>query len=409
VRIACLVPAFPALSETFILNRIVGLVARGAEVEILAERRGDMRTVHADVDRFDLLAKTKYWDLPRESLPRITRAMGAALKGMWSDPERVVSTLDIGRFGLAAATLVPLVAASQLRPPRAYDVLYCHYGPTGLIATALRELGLLHGKIVTAFYGYDLTMVPTRFGTRVYDRLFRHGDLCLPLCDVFRRRLIRLGCDPGAAWVHHIGVDCGRFTGMARRPSRDGPKRIVSIARMVEKKGLSCGIRAVARVLQTHPNVEYVIIGDGPLRAQVEGVIDELSVGHAVKLVGWQQQNRVVETLQSADVLLVPSVTATDGDQEGTPTVLMEASAMGLPVVSTFHSGIPEIVEDGVSGYLVAEHDVDALAHRLMTLLNHPEQRKCMGQAGRKIVGQRFNIDKLNDELMVVFEHLCRA
>jgi colanic acid/amylovoran biosynthesis glycosyltransferase len=129
-------------------------------------------------------------------------------------------------------------------------------------------------------------------------------------------------------------------------------------------------------------------------------------VGGQVKLLGWKNQTEVVQLLRDTHIFMAPSVTAEDGDQEGTPTVLMEALAQGLPVLSTRHSGIPEVVVEGESGYLVPERDVDALAERLENLLEHPEQWPAMGTAGRRHVEEHYDIDRLNDQLLSLYGKL---
>ena len=400
-------PEFPVLSETFILNRITGLIRGGHEVDIFAERRGDLRLVHDEVEQYGLIDRTTYWDAPKRMPARLMKALVATVCNLPTRPVTIARTLNVLRHGLAAASLLPLLAAAKLRRRRDYDVLLCHFGPTGLVVTALRDLGLLSGPVVTAFYGYDIAMIPAMFGQGVYRRLFADGDLCLPLCEAFQRQLVELGCDPDATVVHHLGIDCSRFTFSPCLPATDGRARVVSIARMVEKKGLALGIRAVARVAERFPNVEYIIIGDGPLRPDLERLVNELRQTSRVRFMGWQSQEQVVQTLSEAHVLLVPSVTAADGDQEGTPLVAIEAAARGMPIVSTLHGGIPEIVEDGVSGYLVAERDLEALSDRLALLLADPDRWEDMGRAGRKIVEERFDIASLSVELGTILANLA--
>ncbi len=118
------------------------------------------------------------------------------------------------------------------------------------------------------------------------------------------------------------------------------------------------------------------------------------------------RQDEVAELLRDSHILLAPSVTAADGDQEGIPVALMEAMSLGMPVVSTYHSGIPELIQDGVSGFLVPEREVDALADRLQYLLEHPQRWPELGRAGRRAVEEHFNIDKLNDRLADIYQQL---
>jgi colanic acid/amylovoran biosynthesis glycosyltransferase len=152
--------------------------------------------------------------------------------------------------------------------------------------------------------------------------------------------------------------------------------------------------------------IEYQIAGDGPLRNDLENLIDDLNVNDHVRLLGWKRQEEIVELMKGASILLAPSVTGKDGDQEGIPVTLMESLAQGLPVLSTQHSGIPELVQDGKSGFLVPERDVDALAERLEYLVKHPELWPAMGRAGRDYVERHYDISKLNDQLAQLYQQL---
>jgi colanic acid/amylovoran biosynthesis glycosyltransferase len=149
--------------------------------------------------------------------------------------------------------------------------------------------------------------------------------------------------------------------------------------------------------------VRYDILGEGPLRPALEQLVRELGLGERVTLHGARDQDEVLEMLRRSHLALAPSVTSRDDDQEGIPVSLMEAMAIGLPVVSTFHSGIPELVHDGVSGRLVPERDVDALAGALEPLVDHPETWPAMGREGRRHVVENFNLRTLNDRLVEIF------
>jgi len=265
---------------------------------------------------------------------------------------------------------------------------------------------MLKGPVVTTFHGYDMTRHVRRFGVGVYHRLFDRGDLFLPISDHWRRRLIELGCPPDRIQVHHMGVDCSRFEPRLERVSDGKTVRLITIARLVEKKGVAYAIRAMRRLVDRGMNVEYDVVGGGPLSADLRALVDSLDLGQSVRMLGWQAEDEVRDLLKRADALVAPSVTAADGDQEGIPMVLMEAAAMGMPVVSTHHSGIGELVEDGVSGYLLPERDVAALADRLGELIGQPNRRLQFGQAGRRIVEEQFNIERLNDELAEIFARI---
>jgi colanic acid/amylovoran biosynthesis glycosyltransferase len=193
-----------------------------------------------------------------------------------------------------------------------------------------------------------------------------------------------------------MGIDLRPFPFRGARAAAPGtPLRLLSVSRLVEKKGIADAIRALARAAAPY---EYVVAGDGPMRAELEALARTAGVAHRVRFVGAQTRAQVAALLRSADVFVAPSVTGADGDIEGIPVSIMEAMAVGLPVISTWHSGIPELVDDGVSGMLVPEHDVAALADRLGTMAD-PCVRARMGEAGRAIVEREFEIGALTERL----------
>ncbi|MGK7928564.1 MAG: glycosyltransferase, partial [Spirulina sp.] len=166
------------------------------------------------------------------------------------------------------------------------------------------------------------------------------------------------------------------------------------------------GIRAIASLADTYPNIEYNIIGDGELREYFQQLIQELNVSHRVKLLGWKQQEELIEILDRSHILIAPSVTAADGNQDAPVNTLKEAMAMGLPVIGTHHGGIPELIEEGISGFLVPERDAREIAEKVRYLIDHPEIWPEMGKAGRKRVETQYNMEQLNDELVEIYQQV---
>lgn len=216
--------------------------------------------------------------------------------------------------------------------------------------------------------------------------------------------------------IHRLGVPVELLNASKPRLNADEQVRLLSVGRLVEKKGFEYSIRGVARVLQDFPNVQYEIAGDGPLRSSLERLIVELDVGNNIRLLGFQTREEVLRLLNEANIFLAPCVTS-DGrsgtgwawDVETGPVVVLEAMASGMPVISTRHTGIPEMVHDGESGFLVAEKDVDGIADRLTHLLKHPEIWQGMGQKGRKHVEEYHNREKQHDRLVKIYRLLLEG
>jgi glycosyltransferase involved in cell wall biosynthesis len=137
---------------------------------------------------------------------------------------------------------------------------------------------------------------------------------------------------------------------------------------------------------------------------QMKEVVESLKLSSSVDFLGFCSHDRVREELKREDIFLAPHVTARNGDKEGIPNTIKEAMATGLPVISTYHAGIPELVEDGKSGFLVKEKDVDGLAYYLDKLVENPELREEMGRRGRKIVIDRFSLERGVEELEKIYE-----
>jgi colanic acid/amylovoran biosynthesis glycosyltransferase len=268
---------------------------------------------------------------------------------------------------------------------------------------------LWNAPLIVSFHGYDYTSLPRQQGPGLYARLFPSTDAITVNSDYAGRALQQLGC-PGTK-IHRLnyGIDLSEFDFRERHPQPGAPIQVLTVGRLVEKKGIKESIRAFVRALTRYPNARYDIIGDGPMRAELTALIEELGASGRIALKGALNGDEVRQAMASAHLFVLTSVTAADGDQEGTPVSLLEAQATGLPVVSTAHSGIPEIVADQQSGYLVPERDVATLADRLVHLFEHPDIWPRMGRHGRRLMEERHDIRQLNLALSDLYERVVTA
>lgn len=203
-----------------------------------------------------------------------------------------------------------------------------------------------------------------------------------------------------------VGVNISEYAFKQRTIDVDLPIKIITVARLVEKKGIEYSIKAVAKAIQNHPNILYRIVGDGPLQKSLNLLISDLGLSHKIQLLGWKTQDQVRELYDDSHIFILSSVTSSNGDQEGQGLVLQEAQAMGLPVLSTLHNGFPDSVLDGKSAFLVPERNVDALTQKLNYLIEHPETWAEMGQMGRNFVEEHYDINKLNEQLVEIYQQL---
>jgi colanic acid/amylovoran biosynthesis glycosyltransferase len=413
LRIAFLVGRFPSISETFILEQITGLIELGQHVEIFARRPDPSPVVHEQITRHALLERVSYGGTPSKVVPRLIKALGMVLKWGLRRPSVVLRSLNVARYGADASSFKLLFwAAAFLRRGGEYDIVQAHFGPNGRLALRLRDIGALSStaRIVTAFHGYDVYRYPQQHGAGFYGDLFRRGDRFCTISQLMRGELAALGCDPRKIVIHHMGAHIGRFAFQPTPPSGDGVIRFLSIARLVPKKGIEYAIRALAKAIPQLAaegrRVQYKIVGDGPLRASLEQLAEQLGLGQSVTFVGWKTHAEVAGLIADADALLAPSITADDGDKEGNPVSIMEALAVGRPVFSTFHSAIPEIVRDGVNGFLIAERDVDGLADKIVRWAREPQAWAGMAAAGREIVEREYSVPVLNQRLLALYHEV---
>lgn len=409
MKIAFIVTQFPSLSQTFILNQITGLMHRGHEVDIYAVQPENTPKMHADVTKYNLLHRTYYFrKLPSGKVERNREFRMLVAKYFYRKPKSLVKAWMLSRRG-KSSFLKLLCMGFPFLDKHPYDIIHCHFGPNGVLGVILKSIGVIEGKIITSFYGYDLSSYLSKYGSDVYSDLFLKGDLFLPLGEIMKNQLIELGCNEQNIVIHRLGINLDKFHFSPREPMRNGKVQLLTISRLVEKKGVQYSIQALERVIKRYHCIEYRIVGDGPLKSSLEGLVKKLRLENYVTFLGWKEQQEIIELLKNTDILIVPSVTGKNGDQEGTPVVIMESFAQGLPVLSTQHSGIPELVQDGVSGFLVPEKDADALAEKLEYFIEHTGTWQKMGRAGREHVEKHYDIDKLNDKLAELYQLLLKG
>jgi len=404
MRIAVVVSEFPSISESFILTQITGLIERGHNVEIFANRPKYVSKVHPEIEKYCLPGRTNYF----KALPESSRVMDVIrtfISILFRKPGLFFEALRAAGKTRGAVSPLILYKISPFFNKGLFDVILCHFGPNGNTGILLCRMGL-KGKVVTFFHGYDMSNYLSKWGEDAYEYLFHRGDLFLPVSEIWKRELKELGCPEKKTVVHRMGIDVKKFG--FRAPGARKGIRLLTVARLVEKKGVRYGIEAVANLLHIYPELEYSVVGDGPLKQDLQALIGRLNCGGRIRLLGWKDQSEILQIMKDADILLAPSITDRNGAKEGIPVVLMEALALGVPVVSTFHSGIPELVIDGKCGFLVPEADPEALREKLEVLIHDPELMAEMGRNGREIIEQNYDIEKLNlklEQVLLRFAH----
>jgi len=387
--VAHLLRTWVAPSETFIVGQVVGSTRTRPLVVARHERDG---------------ARALLQGAP---LLRTTEGLGAGARA-WAGLAWKLRRMTRREGETTAARLRAAGVA----------LLHAHFGSdAAFFAPLWRRLAVPR---VVSFYGYD--------AVKTARRLFGYGRVLLrPVVATFdaivvpsqdmARDVEALGAPAARVRVLPWGIDLARFrpeeSATAAASRDDGaagrPLRLISVCRFIAKKGLGDALAAFARLRATGIDAELLLVGDGPLRDALVAMARALGVGDRVRFTGFVEPARLPELLRRHDVFLHPSVTPRDGDKEGVPTTILEAAACALPVVATRHGGIPEAVEDGATGCLVAEGDVAALAERLIALARDPALRRKLGAAGRVLVEQRFDVAVQNARREELYFELLAA
>ncbi|MCE1248428.1 MAG: glycosyltransferase [Firmicutes bacterium] len=274
-------------------------------------------------------------------------------------------------------------------------LIHAHFGEEGIMMAPLaRETGI---PLIVTLHGYDMSRLLNRRGYvgKLRD-MFDACTLVIAVSDKFRNDAVKLGCPPEKIIRHYIGVPVEEFTYTPRNKKSGEELVLLQVSNFVEKKGHKYTLQAFANALKKGANIRLVFAGGGTLLEECRNFASELGISNRVEFPGKKPMQEIPGFMAQADIFVHHSITAADGDTEGIPTVLMEAMATGLPILSTYHAGIPELVEDKTSGLLSGEKDVEQYTQQLFNLTQSPELRMNLGNAARSRIEDKFNMNKQN-------------
>ena len=277
-------------------------------------------------------------------------------------------------------------------------------------------------KQVVTFYGYDVNCIPQRdpIWIKKYQKLFSNVERVLCEGPHMGECIIKLGCPPEKVTVHHLGVKVDDIAYQPRIWNPGEPLRVLMAASFVEKKGFPYGLEALG-ILQPEIPLEITLIGDAssgnPKSRQSQSQIEKEKIlatiaKHQLKvrLLGYQPYSVFFEEAYKHHIFLSPSVTARDGDTEGgAPVSLIEMAATGMPIVSTTHCDIPEVIKPGITGLLAPEKDVEGLVNHLRWYINHAAEWGSMLDAGRKHIETNYDAKLQGQKLAAIYQDIAKS
>jgi glycosyltransferase involved in cell wall biosynthesis len=401
LKLAYIIGTYPALTTTFIDREIRILRCWGVEIQVVSIRQPEG------------VLPAEQQELQQGVFYLLPVAPGAVLRShlffVWHQPGRYFGTL----FYL-------LSRPHRGWPQRAMTLL--HFGEGVYAAYLLRDQGCEHLHAHFVDRAATVALVAARLLSLTYSVTAHARDIYVDpviltekltqaafatTCTAYNQRhLSTLLNDETASKVRCIyhGLNLSGYA--PREGAKEKPPLLLAVGQLKEKKGFSHLVSACRLLKEWGYTFQCEIIGEGSLRPALERQIRELGLESIVFLRGALPHQQVIEKYRQATMFVLPAVLSADGDRDGIPNVILEALAMELPVVSTRHSGIPEVIQDGVNGLLVPPEDIPALANALAHLLDHPEEAARLGQEGRRTVAENFDVEQNVRKLLKEFERV---
>lgn len=280
------------------------------------------------------------------------------------------------------------------------DLVFAEYLVTG--AEAVKVCKQLDVPLVSIALGYEISQEDVlKAYSNKYKELFDYAKNIFVVSNHMKSKLKQLGCLESKIVYTPIGPEDTFF----KITPNFKKQQLLAVGRFVEKKAPEITIKAFYKVLKKHPNAILVMAGVGPLLNKCKKLILELDISQSVKFLGNINRKEYLELLESSYMFVQHSIIASTGDSEGTPVAILEASASGLPIVSTHHAGIPDVVINDKTGFLVPEKDVNLMSEKIVVLLNDSEKAKCFGEAGKSYVFENFSLKKHLDTITEIIRN----
>jgi colanic acid/amylovoran biosynthesis glycosyltransferase len=400
--VAYLLKMYPRFSETFVLSELLELERQGLRLHVISLKKPDDGVFHADVAR--LRAPVTY--LPESPL---------IAPGAFVAAHRQLAGRDPRRYAAALARALALRRRTAIK----------HFLQAGLIAPLVPRLGITHvhahfasGPAAVALHLHRLTGMSYSLTAHAKDiyidtvdeaalaAKLRSARFAVTVSDYNRRHLARL-VDPRRLVRIYNGVDLERFSANGAR--RGEPPLVLGVGRLIEKKGFEDLIRACAVLVREQRRFWCAIVGRGPLESRLRALVHDLGLGHVVELTGPLPRERLLALYRRASVVVAPCTVGSDGNRDGLPTVLVEAMALGVPVVSTDVTGIPELVQDQRTGLVVPQRDPDAIARAVLRVLDDRRAAASLARAARACVEEEFDARRNVAQLRSLLEEAARA
>lgn len=379
MKVLHIVDSFSPLSETFIYDYITELERQGVDNHVLTFNR-----VNEEDRPFSKVYVAK---IRRDFIWFVLRVI--AHFNNKPNKWRAMQRREIKKI------------AKQVKP----DIIHAHFGPMGVLVSLVAKK--LKIPFVVTFYGYDASsLIKEEFWIKEYSKLWQCATAVTVLSKNMKEVLINVGCNNDIISIVHLSRN---LRNIFFKDPPNSIKKFISVGRLTEKKGHYDTIKAFKMVLDEGFNVNLKIIGDGQLKKELENLINENELSNYIVLLGAVRNEDTLKELYDSDAFILCSKTAENGDQEGTPTVLIEAQAIGLPCVTTIHAGIPEMIPEENHKFLAEEGNIEQIRDCIINLIKtNGNELKEITERGRKKIEKEFNLGMETTKLINIYKDISK-
>jgi glycosyltransferase involved in cell wall biosynthesis len=383
--------SFPSVSESFVLNEIYGLERKGHNVAVFALNESGEEIEHEECAELDIPVYYAQWPEYRDMLSVVSpKILNTAVISRNLDYDRPkVRGLQL----YYAKNLIDFVDSLDFNP----DLIHAHFAVNDRLAVDFAS-GYLGIPWTVEAHAVDIFKQSNK---KPAEKLLQRPDRVIT---VSRYNEEYLEDELGVKKPIDMVPVCVRPDKFLPEKHEEVEGRILTVARLVEKKGIRYGIEAVEKLQEDHPDIEYHIVGKGDLREELGEMVEQKGLRENVNFLGHVSDKRLIQEYDEASVFLLPCVIAENGDRDAMPMVLKEAMSMKTPCVSTGVSAVPELIQDGETGFIVESRDADGLAEATTWLLEDSEKRESFGKNGRKRIEKHFSLEKNVRELEAIFQ-----
>jgi len=398
MKIAFFVTEFPALSETFIINQIIGLKNTGHTVHIYSQVPPSTKMIHQSVLDSNLFDSTSYLNvIPFSRAKKIRKLLRLLLLNVNNRNNLLIfKNIFKKESNLSVYNLIPF-----LDHKTDYDVVHAHFGVNGNFVLGLRKLGMFkRAKFTTSFHGYDLNEA---FSNRdIYNSLFEMCKSFTVNSQYSQGLLEKIGAPKNNICLIQVGVDLNKFNKINNIENVDKPIKLLFVGRLVKFKAPDRFVQ-ICNLLKSKGLIfSATIVGDGIMLDEIIKMVRDYNLETEITIAEAKTQEEIVDIMDNHDIFVYPGITY-NNRAENQGLVIQEAQAMKLPVIISDAGGMQEGIQNNITGFVVKEDNLIGFVEKILLLENNRGLIRKMGEEGRKFVIKNYDIEKLNDKLIKIY------